>query len=246
MNDEIVVGDVVEEGKEETPKGTKGKKGVKGTKSPKAPKDEGDEGNKVEKVEKVVVSVEMEKHTVIEYDRKGYDLVFDIDPLKVLPDAVYHDLSHKNQLQYTIAQQAARELQRKREHNDGRIENGPKIITKLRTGQASQKINKIKDDSYFHRYWAAPHEVDECIEEGYARIQGESEIKRDGKTELIPMQIPVERYEQHLKDTAKESRDRIRRSEEEFVTSGSTNAPGMKALNQTTRTKVKLSDLGRG
>lgn len=203
-------------------------------------------GKKVEKMEKVEVTVEMERHTMIEYDRKGYDLVFEIDPLKELPEEVYRDLSHKNQLQYTIAQQNAKELIRRRKQNEGQVVGGPKISTRLRTGQALNKINAMRDDAYFHYYWAAPHEVDECEDTGYTKHLGMKTIMREGKAELIPMKIPVERYEKHQAEVAKESRSRIRRSEEEFLSSSNTNAPGMKPLNQTTRTRVKLSDLERG
>jgi len=201
---------------------------------------------KKEEMEKIHVTVEMERHVVLEYDRKGYELVFEVDPFKVLPDAMYKDLSRKNQLQYTIAQHGARELERRRKQNDGDAPSEKVITTRLRTGQALNKINKMEDDVYFHRYWAAPHEVDDCEDAGYGKDPDQKTIMREGKPELIPMRIPVERYDRHQEGVVRESRDRIRRAEEEFETSGVTNRPGMRAINQTTRTKVRLSDLEQG
>lgn len=176
--------------------------------------------NKVQRVRKVIDAHVTDEELLGFIQNDKIVLHFDEKSFKEAPSEIIRAMSHEQTRDYFIAKghHAALEEQKRKEREgwEGleirelrpfqKLDGGAGDIMREHTEKYS---NRVEGKGKMHVAFKRPDEVDAAERDGY-KYQ-EVTTKRDGKTELVTMTIPEERFQEHISAVGKDSRDRIRR-----------------------------------
>jgi len=149
---------------------------------------------------------------ILKWDQAGCKIVFDDTDegvFKRLTEKEVRELSHTAARSYFIAEHFV----------DGKLARAEDFTSPLKfdgpkPGSAGAMLKaKEYEKGGLHMYPATPEEVDARIAMGYKKVG--PLVTKNGKTELVEMVIPKEKYENHIRTVADESVKMIKRKVKE-------------------------------
>ena len=195
------------------------------TKEKSAVKDEGatltDSGeNTVKKGKKgvrVVVNVDSTVEEVLDYDKKGFLIDFDVDNFLELSEEDTRQLSHANARNYFVAEGTVKERERVPERNPRKMykEDWEAFLRSPLEGRTRERM-QIRERRGWHQCWKSPAERSAALDVGYKLVRKPTKEQKEkgykpgeekGETlilgareepELFAMEVRQELYEQHL------------------------------------------------
>lgn len=176
----------------------------------------------VKKPKKMVARVDSDPLEIIEWCQKGGEIVFDAFDLPKLTE------EELEQLPYYAVKQYQAELRKAEEQAMRGIS---EIETLSGTAETKMRLRKRRG---YHQVWKRPDEFEDALDKGYTQIrnpkkEGEKpgyekgEVKKimkgQGEVELIAMEIPEDKYQQHVKAMTAKSRRAYKSNKEGFAAS---------------------------
>jgi hypothetical protein len=176
----------------------------------------------VKKPKKMVARVDSEPLDIIQWCKDGGEIVFDANDL---PKMTEEELE---QLPWYAVKQYKAELKKVEE----KAAQGISEIETL-SGNASTKL-RIRKRRGWHQVWKRPDEFQDALDKGFVQVRKQKKgdekpghekgevlklYKGAGEVELIAMEIPEERHEQHVKAMTAKSRRAYKSNKEGFAAS---------------------------
>lgn len=176
----------------------------------------------VKKPKKMVARVDSEPLDIIEWCKEGGEIVFDANDLPKLTE------EELEQLPWYAVKQYKQELRKVEE----KAAQGISEIETL-SGNASTKL-RIRERRGWHQVWKRPDQFQDALDKGYVQVrkpkkEGEKPgyekgevlkiLKGTGDVELIAMEIPQEKKDQHVKAMTAKSRRAYKSNKEGFAAS---------------------------
>ena len=183
-----------------------------------------------EKKKEIAVSSSNTFEEVVALEEGNYKMLFDGEDFLELDEKTIEVLSNENQRNYFIAKGVHSAL----EKNKKRAAEGFKDLQILDPlgGSAVNKLKVVNKDGKRHFCWKRPDELAECEELGYKKVSNDDEgvvtqgatgvsssriLKtKEGKDDLVLMEIPTRTFEQSIHAVAMKSKQRAGASTKEL------------------------------
>jgi hypothetical protein len=174
-------------------------------------------GDNSETVAKYVVKTGDSVENILELDAKGTRLEFDEKQFFELDEKALRRLGYDNRQSYFVSKQLNKQFIEGLDRSEAAkriqvIAKPPRILGKMGKSRLSRLDDAVGKG--MHGTWKRPEETDDARLDGYEPVRdpktGEiMKIGEDGKEELVAMQIPDERFEEHLQGVSELSRRQL-------------------------------------
>jgi len=152
----------------------------------------------------VTIDIDTPMEKVVELDNNGVELEFDHHPEKFLrlPSDVTRELSYNNKQRYFVSKGMAEETLDLSAYDQRMFKPEPG------RAMATDRLEVLNKDPNFHYCWKRPDELQHCKMDGYViaddrqlgtfhgDVGSARTVGADGKTELVLMKLPKEKYQQ--------------------------------------------------